>query len=146
MRIDDFSQSKWDNLYRSYKERYAKQAKRTPMEERYSLAEFKAYYVGISNESGMGKGAGTSQVLSKMVNGQKDVLSRKQNAALISNLEQFIDNPDAPAEVRKFLDTSGYFDANTVMKKNTWAIMYGAAFRNLLEEIEVDSWAHYFNS
>lgn len=142
MRIDDFSQSKWDNLYRSYKERYDKQAKKTPMEERHSLTEFKAYYVGIANESG----AGTSQVLSKMVNGQKDVLSRKQNAALISNLEQVIDNPDAPAEVRKFLDTSGFFDANTVMKKNTWAIMYGAAFRNLLEEIEADTWAHYFNS
>lgn len=123
MHIKDFSESKWENLYRSYKERYMKQSGKTPMMEMSSLSMFKANYVAITN---MEPQKGTSQVLNAIVHSQKDILSRKQQHALANNL---IKGEYVGSEtINEFLKDTGFGDLKTDYARHQWTVRYGKAF------------------
>lgn len=134
----------YQSLYEDYRRAYHKQSEKTPMEDMLDKRDFVLQYKSEIEEARR-RSNSPSDVISQIVRGQRDILTRKQVDALYRNAPRIFELYQG-AELKEFFEQTGWLLLQNPEERYLWGERYGSIFKNQLILWETENWESYFNS
>lgn len=144
MDFKNMSSKQKQTAYNAYREKYrAVEMDEIPLDPQMDYGTFVVY---LEAEAKDNPNVSVNGAINNIVNGQKDILTPKQVAALQRNASAIFEMYRSDAQIMDYLNDTGFMVFTDPVLQKYWGEHYGAGLTALLTSRQLEDWNSFYNS